>query len=293
MPPPLLAQSIDTVNTKVSDLVEAFLAGLPFVVLGVVTGLIALLIARVLANGVETGLNRSKAGPIAVSLISKLIRGVLYFLAVLFALSVAGVPVGSVLGALAVFGIALGLAAQEVIGNFIAGLILLWRQPFKAGDQVISGDHEGTVDTIDLRVTQLIDYDGELIMIPNHDVFTTPLINLTRRGRRRSRVVVGVDYDDDHNLARDVIRAAVEGVDGVYDDPPVQVVLTELGESSVNFEVRFWTDAETASVVEITDRVLSDAKSAIEEHGLTIPWPVTTLKVDQPVVVRAGNHSSG
>jgi small-conductance mechanosensitive channel len=104
-------------------------------------------------------------------------------------------------------------------------------------------------------------------------------------------VVVGVDYDDDHNLARQVIRDALSGVEGVYDDPPVQVVLIELGDSSVNFEVRFWTDPQTSSVVETTDRVLSEAKTAIEEHGLTIPWPVTTLKVDQPVVVRGGNHS--
>lgn len=64
-------------------------------------------------------------------------------------------------------------------------------------------------------MTHLIDYDGELILVPNHDVFTNPLANLTRRRKRPTRVVVGVDYDDDHNQAREVIRRAVEGVDGV------------------------------------------------------------------------------
>lgn len=281
----VLAQSIDTVNRQVSDLIDGFLASLPFIGIGVVVGIIGLVVARVLANGLHTGLSRTKAGPIAVNLISKLVRGLLYLAAVLFALSVAGVPVGSVLGALAVFGIALGLAAQDVIGNFIAGLILLWRQPFRSGDQIISGDHEGTVDTIDLRVTQLVDYDGELIMIPNHDVFTNPLINLTRRGRRRTRVIVGVDYDDDHNAAREIIRNAVRGVDGVYDDPPVQVLLTELGESSVNFEVRYWTEPRIADVVAVQDRVLSEAKTAIGEAGMTIPWPVRTVIIDTPVTI--------
>lgn len=95
-----------------------------------------------IANAANRGLEHSGAGPIAVSLLSKLLRGLLYLAAVLCALSVADVPVGSVLGGLAVFGSALGPAAQEVIGNFIAVLILLWRQPFKAGDQVITGDHE-------------------------------------------------------------------------------------------------------------------------------------------------------
>ncbi len=281
----VLAQSLDTVTQKISELYETGLRSLPIIGIALLAGVIAFVVARVLGSLAQRGLERSGARPIAIGLLSKLARGGLYLLAALFTLSVAGVPIGSVLGALAVFGIALGLAAQEVIGNFIAGLILLWRQPFESGDQIISGDHEGTVDTIDLRVTQLIDYDGEVIMIPNHDVFTTPLINLTRRDRRRTRVIIGVDYDDDHNEAREVIRAAVQAVDGVHEDPPVQVLLTELGESSVNFEVRYWTDSTVAEVRAVQDRVLSDAKSALDEAGITIPWPVRTLVIDTPVTI--------
>ena len=208
------------------------LAGVPLLALGLATAVVALLVARVVANTVRAGLRRSGAGTIAVDLISKLVRGALYFVAVLFALSVAGVPVGSVLGAMAVFGIAL---------------------------------------------------------VPNHDVFTNPLTNLTRRGRRRTRVVIGVDYDDDHNQAREVIREAVQRVEGVHDDPPVQVMLTELGDSSVNFEVRYWTDPQIAEVAAVQDRVLSDAKSALDDAGLTIPWPVRTLVIDTPITVERNN----
>jgi small-conductance mechanosensitive channel len=281
----VVAQSLEPVTDKVDELVDQFLASLPLLALGVAVAVVGLVVARLLVRGAQSGLQRSGAGPIAVNLLSRLTAYALYFLALLFALSVAGVPVGSVLGALAVFGIAIGLAAQEVIGNFIAGLILLWRQPFVAGDQIISGDHEGTVETIDLRVTHLIDYDGELVLIPNHDVFTSPLTNLTRRGSRRSRVVVGVDYDDDHNEAREVLREAVRAVDGVYDDPPPQVLLCELGDSSVNFEIRYWTDPDIATVRAVQDRVLSDAKTALDDAGLTIPWPVRTLVIDTPVTV--------
>ncbi len=281
----VLAQSLDTIAQKVSELYEAGLKSLPLIGIAVVAGVLAFVVARLFASLTERGLKRSGARPIAVGLLSKLARGGLYLLAALFTLSVAGVPIGSVLGALAVFGIAIGLAAQEVFGNFIAGLILLWRQPFESGDQIVTGDHEGTVQTIDLRVTELLDYDGRVILVPNHDVFTNPLINLTRRDRRRTRVVIGVDYDDDHNAAREVIRAAVQAVDGVLDDPPVQVLLTELGESSVNFEVRYWTGPKIAEVRAVQDRVLSDAKSALDEAGMTIPWPVRTLVVDTPVTI--------
>lgn len=272
--PVVLAQSLDTVTDTVDELTSQFLASLPLIA-----------VARALGNVTHRGLRRSGARPIAVDLLSKIVRAALYFVAALFALSVAGVPVGSVLGAMAVFGIAIGLAAQDVFGNFIAGLILLWRQPFTAGDQIITGDHEGTVETIDLRVTKFVDYDGRVILVPNHDVYTNPVINLTQRGGRRTRVIIGVDYDDDHNQARAVIRAAVARVDGVRDDPAVQVLLIELADSSVNFEVRYWTDADIGSVRTVQDRVLSDAKTALDDAGLTIPWPVRTLVVDTPISV--------
>ena len=287
----VLAQSLDTVTGRITQLVEAFLASLPLVVVGLVVAAIALIAARWLANSIARALRRSDAGPLAVDMLSRLARALLYLLAVLFALSVTGVPVGGMLGALAVFGIAVGLAAREVFANFIAGLLLAWRQPFKAGDQIITGDYQGTVDTIDLRVTHLIDDDGELILIPNHDVYTNPLINLTTRGPRRNRVTIGVDYDDDHNGAREIIRAAVTAVDGVAEEPPAEVLLAELADSSVNFEIRYWTEPDITVVGEVRDRVLSDVKSALEDAGMTIPWPVRTVVIDTPVTIERSDDA--
>jgi small-conductance mechanosensitive channel len=134
------------------------------------------------------------------------------------------------------------------------GLILLVRKPFRAGDLIRTNDFEGTVEDIDLRVTRLIDYDGELILIPNRDVYTHPLVNLTRRGVRRTTAVVGVDYRDDHDR-------------------------------SVNFEVRYRTAADIRTVRHTQDRVLATAKRGIQDAGMTIPWPIRTLVVDGPINV--------
>lgn len=259
---------------------EAALDRLPVIATALLVGAVALILALALAKLVERTLARTRADHVAVVLLSRLVRLLGLIGALLLTLSIAGVQVGSVLAALAVVGVAVGLAVQGILENFIAGVILLVRKPFSAGDQVRSGEFEGTIESLDLRVTHMIDYDGETILIPNRDVYNNPLVNLTRRGKRRTVVVVGVDYRDDHDEARNVIFEAVRAVDGVLDNPEPEVLLTELGESSVNFEVRYWTLPDIRSVRRTQDRVLAAAKRAIQDAGLTIPWPIRTLVPD-------------
>lgn len=111
------------------------------------------------------------------------------------------------------------------------------------------------------------------------------LSGLAHRGLQRSGArPIAVDLLS--NLVRGGLYfVAVQAVDGVHDDPPAQVLLMELGDSSVNFEVRYWTDAAMGMVRSVQDRVLSDAKSALDDAGLTIPWPVRTLVLDTPITI--------
>lgn len=271
------------------DLYIGLLDRLPLIVGAAMVGAMAVVVALVLTRGVRHGLAASRADPVAVGMVTRIVRILLLTLALLLALALAGVPVGNVLAGLAVAGVAVGLAVQSILENFIAGLILLLRKPFRAGDQIIAaGGLEGTVEDIDLRVTRLLDYDGEVILIPNRDVFANALTNLTRRGSRRTRVTVGVDYRNDHDAARAVIARAVAAVEGVLPEPPVEVLLTELGDSSVNFEVCYWSLPDIATVRRTQDRVLSAAKRGIQDAGMTIPWPIRTLVMDeQPVRFRA------
>ncbi|HEX6255317.1 MAG TPA: mechanosensitive ion channel family protein [Euzebyales bacterium] len=280
------SEAVDAADavTDVADEARTFgsmvLDQLPVIATALLVGLVAMLGALALARLVERALSRTRADHVAVVLLSRLVRLAGLIGAALLTLSIAGVEVGSVLAGLAVIGVAVGLAVQGILENFIAGVILLVRKPFSAGDQIRSAEFEGTVESLDLRVTHLIDYDGETILIPNRDVYNNPLVNLTRRGKRRTVVMVGVDYRDDHDEARAIILDAVRAVDGVLDHPEPEVLLTELGESSVNFEVRYWTRPDIRSVRRTQDRVLAAAKRAIQDAGLTIPWPIRTLVPD-------------
>lgn len=270
--------------TEVAEEARSFGASvvdrLPVIGVAAAVGIVALVVALLIAKAVERTLARTRADQVAVVLLSRIVRLLGIIGALLLTLAVAGVEVGSVLAGLAVAGVAVGLAIQGILENFIAGIILLVRKPFSAGDQVRTGDFEGTIDAIDLRVTRLIDYNGELVLIPNRDVYNNPVVNLTRRGKRRTVVMVGVDYRDDHDDARSVILDAIRSVSGVLDHPEPEVLLTELGESSVDFEVRYWTRPDIRSVRRTQDRVLAAAKRGIQDAGMTIPWPIRTLVPD-------------
>jgi small conductance mechanosensitive channel len=276
-----LEPALDTLR----QLYELLVASLPLIGIGFLVLLGGLVLARLFASGVNRALQRTHADRAAVGLLTQLARLAAIVAAVLLAMNVAGLEVGPLLAGLGLAGLALAFALQSILENFVAGLILLIRKPFRAGDQIRSLDFEGTVRDLDLRVTRLETYDGEMVLIPNVDVYTNPLTNLTRSGKRRTRVTIGIDYRDDHDAAREVIRGAVAAVEGVLPDPAVQVFLTELGDSSVDFEVRYWTLPDILSVRSTQDRVLSAAKRAIEEAGMSIPWPMRTLVVDGPVAL--------
>ena len=278
--PENLGEATSVLVDSIEGLLEGLLRSLPLIGIGLLILLVGVLLARVIGNGTERAIRRAGGDQVVVNLVVRLTRLAVVVAAVLLALSVAGVPVGAALAGLGIAGLAIAFALQSILENFVAGIILILRKPISHGEQVIVGDQEGTVDDIDLRVTRLVDYDGELVIIPNAEVFRATIVNLTRRGKRRTRVVVGIDYRDDHDAARGVIEAAVGGVAGVLDAPAPQARCIALGESSVDFEVRYWTAPDIASVVDAQDAVLRAVKSAIEGAGMSVPWPIRTLSFD-------------
>ncbi len=266
-----------------SGLVEGFFEKLPLIFLALLILAAGVLVSQLIARGAERALRRRSADRVAERLTFQLVRVTMVIVAILLALSVAGVPVGSALATLGIAGVAIAVAVQSILENFISGIVLLFRKPFRAGDQIKTNDYEGTVEDLDLRVTRLLTYDGEIVLIPNADVFKSPIVNLTRRGRRRSVLEIGVDYRDDHDAAREVIRGAVAEVPGVLASPEPEALLTELGDSSVKFEILYWTLPDIRSVRSVQDRVLAAAKRAIQEAGMTIPWPIRTISWDAPL----------
>jgi small conductance mechanosensitive channel len=274
------ASWFELVAEAAETLAAGFVARLPLIALGLLMLVLGLVAVRFAVRWTESGLRRARADVAVQRLVANLLRVLLVLLVLLFALSVMGIEVGAVLAGLGLAGLALAFALQNILENFVAGMLILIRKPFRPGDQIESNDFAGTVEDIDLRVTRLRDFDDEIVLIPNATVFTQPIVNLTRLGRRRTRVIVGIDYRDDHDRAREVLTDAVVGVHGVMTHPEPEVLCVELGDSSVDFEVSYWTLPQMREVRFVRDRVLRACKSAVETEGMTIPWPIRTLAAD-------------
>lgn len=279
-PPETVGDAAAVIVDSADALWEGFISHLPLIGVGLVVLLVGWFLARWFGGWAHRGTTRAGGDRVVAGLAERLTRVAVLIAALLLALSIAGVSVGAALAGLGIAGLAVALALQPILENFVAGLLLILRKPFVAGDQIIVGDYEGTVTDIDLRITRIQDYDGEMVILPNSDVFKSAMVNLTHAPTRRSAIEVGIDYRDDHDAAADVIVAGIRGVEGVLSDPPPRAICTALGESSVNFTVQFWTDSRRASVVAATDKVLRATKTALDTNGFTIPWPIRTLVVD-------------
>ncbi len=140
----------------------------------------------------------------------------------------------NLLSTLGIGSIAIGFAFKDILQNWLAGLLILLRQPFQQGDQVIVGKYEGTVERIEARATLLRTYDGRRVIIPNSDVYTEAVLVNTAFEQRRSEYDVGIGYGDDVEAACSVIREALGDVEGVAHEPAPEAIPWELAGSSVN-----------------------------------------------------------
>lgn len=194
-----------------------------------------------------------------------------------FALDALGLAIGPLLGALGVGGIALAFAAQDILANLVAGVLLQVRHPFRIGDQIRSGDYEGVVDDINLRTVELTTYDGLTAYLPNAEVLRNPIVNFTRTPFSRTELDVGVAYDTDLEAARQALLDACHRAEGVQDAPPPEAWVREFGASSIDIAVRYWHAADIASTWRVRSAVAIAVKRSLDEAGMTIPFPQRTL----------------
>ena len=183
-----------------------------------------------------------------------------------------------VLGSLGFFSIAVGFAFRDILENLLAGLLLLFRAPFRVGDEVDVEGTRGTVVEINLRETVLRTYDGRQVLIPNATVYKNPIVVQTGFGAVRSEALVGVAYETDLRLARQVSLEAVRDLPSVLGQPPPLVQVGELGTSTVQLEVLSWTEPQQAVVRRARDEVLTALLRALTAAGVEMPSDIVVLQ---------------
>lgn len=243
------------------------------VIVFVATIALAVLVRRLLVRALDRGDSDRHVG----RLTGRFLSLILVALGTVYALGIVGVRIGPLLGALGVGGIALAFAAQDILQNFVAGVLLQVRRPFRVGDQIGSGDFEGTVEDVNLRTVEITSYDGLTVYLPNAEVLKSPIVNFTRTPLSRTSLTVGVAYDTDLGRAQQVLQAACRAAEGVQEPPAPEVWVEEFAESSINVAVRYWHAADIASRWRVRSAVAMSIKDALDTAGIAIPFPQRTL----------------
>ncbi len=267
------------IREQIIELVSSGVAILP----GIVFALIVLLLTRTIADLVRRGsrkvANRTLKSLSLQSLLvqtsyaAALVAGVL--LACVFAFP--DLAPGDLIGLLGLGSVAIGFAFQDIFKNFLSGILLLLQEPFSLGDQIIVDSYEGTVEEIALRSTQIRTYQGELVVVPNSIVFTSPVQVLTGRSNRRTDLAIGVDYNTPLPHAVRTLTEAARSIEEVSPNPAIEVDIVGFGDSAIDMVVRYWTRSDQASVRRLKTQMMLALKQACDDADINIPYPIRTV----------------
>jgi small conductance mechanosensitive channel len=243
--------------------------------LKVVAAIIIFIVGRWVAKGVAKLIRRvmtkSKTDETLVKFVGSLAYIALLAFVIIAALNQLGIQTTSFIAVLGAAGLAIGLALQGSLGNFAAGVLMIIFKPFKVGDFIEGAGVAGTVEEIQIFTTQLKTPDNKTIIIPNSNITGDNIVNYSTKGTRRVDMVFGIGYEDDIDKAREIILDVVGKDERVMKDPAPVVLLSELADSSVNFNTRVWSSADDYWGVYFD--TIEAVKKRFDAEGVSIPFP--------------------
>lgn len=277
---PPLREPTSLITAKAHAWFNGFFLQLPNIAAAIVFLIVAYGAAKLLAVAIRrlsARRNRVDLG----ALLGSIAFGTVMIAAVLMAAAIVfpSVKPGDVLATLGIGSVAIGFAFKDILQNLFAGLLLLIRRPFRRGDQIVVKDYEGTIEHIESRATLLKTYDGRRVIIPNADLYISPVIVNTAFELRRDSFDIGIGYGDDAVEACEIFLAAIAAVEGVAADPKPEVLPWGLDDSYVTLRARWWTKSLRTDVVHVRARVILAVWQAAREHGIDLPFPTQVLLV--------------
>ncbi len=263
-----------------NELMTRAVSFIPNLVSGIVVLLVFVIVYRVTRTPLRSILGRAGIHEKLVDLlVGSIYKYTVIILGLVMSLDQLGVNIGAALAGLGVAGIAVGFAAQDSIANLIAGFLIFWDKPFVVGDWISVEGRYGHVQNITLRTTRIRTPRNSFVVIPNKTIIDAVLENNSKHGELRIDVPVGIAYKEDVARAREVLLEAVSKLDHVETEPAPDVVVTQLGGSSVDLMVRVWIDS-AALERRVFASVIEESKRALDAADIEIPFPHLQLFVE-------------
>ncbi len=241
--------------------------------------IIGLIISKWVGRGVQRIMTLRGIDKTVSDFLSAIIRYAIVAFTLIAVLGKIGVQTASVIAVIGAAGLAIGLALQSSLSNFAAGVLLVVFRPIRAGEYVIVGSVEGTVQFVQIFSTTLKTADDRVIVIPNGKMLNDNIINTSREPDRRTQIIVGVAYDSDIDEVKKVLGDIVAADKRIQHDKEVVIRLNAMGPSSLDYVVRFWTTNGNAMAVYWD--LMENFKRALDKHGIGIPFPQMDVYLHQ------------
>jgi len=216
-------------------------------------------------------MTKGKLDEMLVNFIGNLVYTVLMLAVVMAALDHLGIQTTSLLAVFGAAGLAVGLALKDSLSNFSSGVMIILFRPFKVGDFIEAGGATGVVEEVRMFAIMLRTGDNRQIIVPNGQIYGSMIINYSAKATRRIDLVFGIGYDDDIAKAKQIMEDIMKEDPRILADPAPAIALGELGDSSVNFNVRPWVNS--GDYWPVRSDLLEKVKLAFDANGISIPYP--------------------
>jgi small conductance mechanosensitive channel len=264
-----------------NEWLASFLLFFPKLIAAIVIFILTLLAASIPAKAIRKVASRRIKSPEVLKLIKQISQWTVVIIGTVVALDQVDFNVTGFVAGLGIAGFTIGFALQDIARNFISGLILLYRQPFKIGDFIEVSGHTGTVMMINIRDTEIQSLDGDLVIIPNNKVFENPIINMSTARLRRRTVRIGLGYEEDVDRAMDIFLGAIQAVSGVESEPAPMIQAMSMDDATLSLTAFYWVDQKENSPLRVHSEVLKAVNRASHEHHINLPYPIQTVLLQQ------------
>lgn len=275
-----LNKAIDKVLAKLDSWLDLFISMLPNIVVSLLLLILFVVLAKVGTRVFKKVFSKASQNKSLEDLFSAIIYYSILGIGIFIILGILQLDkaVTSLLAGVGVVGLALGFAFQDITANFISGIILAFRNPFHIGDVVVIQDIMGVVQRGNLRVTVIQTFQGQEVYIPNKDVLQNPIYNYSIMGKRRIDLAVGISYGEDLEKVEALVRETIGNMEGVIDHDKLIFDYYEFGDSSINFNIRFWIEFPgQPGFLSLRNQAIIEIKKAFDQNDVTIPFPIRTL----------------
>ena len=266
-----------------SEYFEALLQRSPRLILAILLTYVFLLIMRLFRKRLFKYITEKAEDKLTINFFNSLFKMINVTIAVLiflFAIGQAGIA-RSILGAATISSIVIGFAFKDIAENFLAGVIMAFRRPFRLGDTVMTGDVEGTITEMSLRDTHIKTFDGKDVYVPNGQIIKSPLYNYTIDGFLRKNFSIGIDYKSDIDQARKIILTTVQGVSGVlHGNKGPKTFIKDLGQSSIVIEVQYWVNTFDNQYIgsEVKTKAIQEVLDNLTKAEVHMPGDIIEVK---------------